>query len=146
MRQLVNIALRALSPAVNDPYTAIQAIHRLTVLLCALAGRPLGDYVITGRQGPARVIVRAPSFAAYVNLACSQIRRYGAAEPTVTAALLAMLQDVQALASDPSREQVLAEEARLVLSDAERSTPQPADLLQVQEQATPLITGEQRGL
>jgi uncharacterized membrane protein len=33
MRQLVDIALGALSPAVNDPYTAIQAIHRLTVLL-----------------------------------------------------------------------------------------------------------------
>ena len=146
MRQLVDIALRALSPAVNDPYTAIQAIHRLTVLLCALAARPLGDYVITGREGPARVIVRGPSFAAYVNLACSQIRRYGAAEPTVTAALLVMLQDVQALASDPSREQVLVEEARLVLSDAERSTPQPADLLQVRDQAAPLITGGQRGL
>ena len=64
MRQLVDIALRALSPAVNDPYTAIQAIHRLTVLLCALAPRPLADYVITGREGPARVIVRAPSFSA----------------------------------------------------------------------------------
>jgi uncharacterized membrane protein len=44
MRQLVDIALCALSPAVNDPYTAIQAIHRLTVLLCALGPLPLGDY------------------------------------------------------------------------------------------------------
>jgi len=54
MRQLVDIALRALSPAVNDPYTAIQAIHRLTVLLCALGPLPLGDYQITGKgfRGP----------------------------------------------------------------------------------------------
>ena len=146
MRQLVDIALRALSPAVNDPYTAIQAIHRLTVLLCALAPRPLGDYVITGREGPARVIIRAPSFAAYIDLACSQIRRYGAAEPTVTAALLVMLQDTLALISDPSREQALADQARLILSDAERSTPQPADLLQVRDQAASLLTSEERGL
>ena len=146
MRQLVNIALRALSPAVNDPYTAIQAIHRLTVLLCALAPRPIGDYVITGREGPARVIVRAPSFAAYIDLACSQIRRYGAAEPTVTAALLVMLQDTLALVSDPSREQALADQARLILSDAERTTPQPADLLQVRDQAASLLTSEERGL
>jgi uncharacterized membrane protein len=139
MRQLVDIALRALSPAVNDPYTAIQAIHRLTVVLCTLASCPLGDYEITGRDGAARVIVSAPSFAAYVDLACGQIRRYGAAEPTVTAALLVMLQDVQALVSDPAREQVLADEARLIVSDAERATCQPADLRQVRDQAAPLL-------
>jgi len=91
----------------------------------ALAPRPLGDYVITGREGPARVIVRVPSFAAYIDLACSLIRRYGAAEATVTAALLVMLQDALALVSDPSREQALAGQARLILSDAERSTPSP---------------------
>ena len=52
MRQLVDIALRALSPAVNDPYTAIQAIHRLTVLLCALGSlslRRLPDHRKHGR-------------------------------------------------------------------------------------------------
>jgi uncharacterized membrane protein len=101
--------------------------------------------VITGREGPARVIVRAPSFAAYIDLACSQIRRYGAAEPTVTAALLVMLQDTLALVSDPSREQALADQARLILRDAERSTPQPADLLQVRDQAASLLTSEERG-
>ena len=90
MRQLVDIALRALSPAVNDPYTAIQAIHRLTVLLCALGPLPLGDYQITGSTDASRVIVHAPAFADYAELACSLIRRYGAAEPTVSAALLSM--------------------------------------------------------
>jgi len=140
MRQLVDIALRALSPAVNDPYTAIQATHRLTVLLCALVARPLGDYQVSGGKGEARVIVRAPAFADYAELACGQIRRYGAAEPTVTAALLALLRDAQAMASDPDRIQVLASEARLILSDAEQSTRQPADLAQVRDQAAPLLT------
>jgi uncharacterized membrane protein len=142
MRQLVDIALRALSPAVNDPYTAIQAVHRLTVVLCTLAARPLGDCEITGRDGRARVIVSAPPFAAYVDLACGQIRRYGAAEPTVNAALLVMLRDVQALVSDPDRERVLAAEARLIVSDAERATCQPEDLRQVRDEAAPLLTGD----
>lgn len=141
MRQLADIALRALSPAVNDPYTAIQAIHRLTVLLCALAPRPLGDYQIEGKNG-ARVIIRAPAFADYAELACSLIRRYGASEPTVATALLVLLQDAQALTSDPDRVQVLAREARLVLSDAEQSTGQPADLVPVRDQAGPLLTGD----
>jgi len=77
MRQLVGIALRALSPAVNDPYTAIQAIHRLTVLLCALGPLPLGDYQITGSTDASRVIVFAPAFADYAELACSLIRAMG---------------------------------------------------------------------
>jgi uncharacterized membrane protein len=140
IRQLVDIALRALSPAVNDPYTAIQAIHRLTVLLCALAPLPLGDYQITGSTDGSRVIVHAPAFADYAELACSLIRRYGAAEPTVSAALLVMLHDAQALITDPDRMQILVGEARLVLSDAEHLTRQPADLLQVRDQAALLLT------
>jgi uncharacterized membrane protein len=140
MRQLVDIALRALSPAVNDPYTAVQAIHRLSVLFCALTPRPLGDYQINGSKNEARVIVRAPGFADYAELACSLIRRYGAAEPTVTTALLVMLQDAQALVTDPDRMQVLISEARLIVSDAEQATRQPADLGQVHVQADPLLS------
>jgi uncharacterized membrane protein len=139
LRQLVDIALRALSPAVNDPYTGIQVIQRLTVLLCALAPMPLGDYVVAGREGSAHVVVPAPSFSAYVDLACGLIRRYGAGEPTVTAALLRMLHDVRDLVTDPDRHQVLAQEARLVVSDAERATLQPADLRIVREEATSLL-------
>jgi uncharacterized membrane protein len=139
MRQLVDIALRALSPAVNDPYTAIQAIHRLTVLLCALGPLPLGDYQLTGTTDASRVIVHAPAFADYADLACSLIRRYGAAEPTVAAALLILLRDARALVSDPDRIQVLASQAQLILSDAEQLTRQPADLLQVRDQAALLL-------
>ena len=119
--------------------------HRSPLLLI-LAVAPANRTSEPGwARGPARVIVRAPSFAAYIDLACSQIRRYGAAEPTVTAALLVMLQDTLALISDPSREQALAGQAQLIVSDAERSTPQPADLLQVRDQAASLPTSEERG-
>jgi len=57
----------------------------------------------------------------------------------VTAALLRMLRDVQDLVTDQDRLQVLATEARLVVSDAERATLQPADLRMVREQATSLL-------
>lgn len=80
-----------------------------------------------------------PAFADYAELACSLIRRYGAAEPTVSAALLILLRDAQALVSDPDRIQVLATQARLVLSDAEQLTRQPADFLQVRDQAALLL-------
>ena len=73
-----------------------------------LTPRPLGDYQINGSRNEARVIIRAPSFADYAELACGLIRRYGAAEPTVTAALVVLLQDAQALVTDPDRMQVLS--------------------------------------
>src|SRR5664280_1063249 len=43
IRQLVDMACKGLSPAVNDPYTAVQAVDHLSVIICALAVRPLGD-------------------------------------------------------------------------------------------------------
>ena len=51
-----------------------------------------------------------------------------------------MLRDAQAFVSDPDRIQVLASQARLVLSDAEHLTQQPADLPQVRDQAALLLT------
>jgi uncharacterized membrane protein len=66
LRRLVDIANRALSPAVNDPYTAIQAVHHLSVLLCVLARRRLGDWLSRDRQGTLRVAVPVPDFAEYL--------------------------------------------------------------------------------
>ena len=84
MRQLVDIALKALSPAVNDPYTAVMSVERLTALLAALAPRQLGDIVLHDTDGPSRVVAHFPTFADYVDLAVGQIRRYGASEPQVS--------------------------------------------------------------
>jgi uncharacterized membrane protein len=46
IRQLVDVACKALSPAINVPYTAVQAIDHLSVIFCALARRPLGNHVV----------------------------------------------------------------------------------------------------
>lgn len=54
IRQLVDMACKALSPAVNDPYTAVQMIDHLTVIFCALAVRPLGDDVAVDPTGGGR--------------------------------------------------------------------------------------------
>ena len=51
LRRLVDIGNKALSPAVNDPYTGIQAVQHLSVLLCILAGRRLGDGSTTMSRG-----------------------------------------------------------------------------------------------
>ena len=139
MRQLVDIALKALSPAVNDPYTAVMSVERLTALLAALAPRRLGDIVLYDPDGPSRVVAHFPTFADYVDLAVGQIRRYGASEPQVAYALLRLLQVAGAQTRDSGRRQVLASHARLVLADAERTICQPADLARLQNEGETLL-------
>src|SRR5215470_4948022 len=53
IRQLVDVACKALSPAVNDPYTAVQAVDHLSVIFCALARRPLGTHIVRDVSGAA---------------------------------------------------------------------------------------------
>ena len=127
IRQLVDVACKALSPAVNDPYTAVQAVDHLSVIFCALAQRPLGNHVIRGGNGA--VIVPGRRFPDYLATMCGLIRRYGAGEPTVAHALLRLLGNCAAVAGDdPERYAAIEEQARIVIADAEREVAQPLDL------------------
>jgi uncharacterized membrane protein len=128
IRQLVDVACKALSPAINDPYTAVQAVDHLSVIFCALAKRPLGNHVVRDSNGAA-VIVPGRSFPDYLAVMCGLIRRYGAREPTVAHALLRLLSNCATVAGgDPERSTAIEEQARIVIADAEREIAQPADL------------------
>jgi uncharacterized membrane protein len=128
IRRLVDIANKALSPAINDPYTAVQAVHHLSVLLCSLARRRLGDRLHRDGRGTIRAAVPLPQFADYLRLGTAQIRRYGAGEPALARSLIELLNDVGASTLDPDRRAAVARHLLLVLQDAERKTSQPADV------------------
>lgn len=141
IRQLVDMACKGLSPAVNDPYTAVQAVDHLSVIFCALAVRPLGDYVASDPTGTGVVIVPARRFGDYLATMCGLIRRYGSSEPTLSVALLRLLANCAAvLPDDPTRWAALADQADLILDDAMRRIAQPADTLAVQAAARDLQT------
>ena len=138
-RQLADPACKALSPAVNDPYTAIQAIDHLAVLFGALAARPVGDYVARDAGGSVRVIVPGRRFAEILSITIGLIRRYGAAEPNVVQALMRLLATCAVLAiEDPRRWMDIEHEARLLMADAEREIRQIDDLAPVRAQAESL--------
>ncbi len=136
IRQLVDVACKALSPAVNDPYTAVQSIDHLAVIFCALAARSLGDDVARDAMGAGVVIVPGRRFGEYLATMCGLIRRYGAAEPTVAVALLRLLAECRTFVGrDETRLADLRQEAALIVADAERAVAQAADLRQVHEAA-----------
>src|SRR5512140_447344 len=138
IRQLVDTACKALSPAVNDPYTAVQAVDHLSVIFCVLAQRPLGNHVARHPSGAA-VIVPGRRFPEYLAVMCGLIRRYGAHGPTVADALLRLLEACADVAgNDPELCTAIQDQAHIIIADAEREIPQPADLTSAHAEAETL--------
>ena len=129
MRQLVDTACKALSPAVNDPYTAIQAVHHLSALYTELARRRVGTIVVSDARTGATVVIPARSIAEHLDVGMGLIRRYGAGEPTVIHALLTALTAVLLAAPDDAdAARAVEHQADLLVRAAERSVDEPGDL------------------
>ena len=93
-RVIVDIALKALSPAINDPTTAVLAIDQLARLLGAVGLRALRVPEILDEQGRLRVILPTPHWRDFVHLACTEIRHCGAHNVQVSRRLYAMIEDL----------------------------------------------------
>jgi uncharacterized membrane protein len=133
LQQIVDAAL--LSMHVFDFYTAVQSTNELANLLSKLGRHVLGTETIPDRDGTVRVIIAAPSFEDYLELACGQIRRRGAGEPAVSRALVRMLRDVGTVVVTDTRKASVAEQVRLVLETAERTVKEPDDLALIRADA-----------
>ena len=97
-RQLVDIAERALSPGVNDPTTAVQALDQLHDLLRRLATRPLRSGVHTDGEGRVRLVVPPERFEDYLALALDEVEQYGEDALPVQHRVRALLDDLRSAA------------------------------------------------
>lgn len=121
-RQLVDVVVKALSPGVNDPTTAVHGLGHLSALLTELADRDLGPRVLADDDGRVRVILRRPTFAEVLDLAVSPARRNGADDPEVLTRLFLLLREVAWVAPDPDqRAAVAAQLGRLRATAAAQS-------------------------
>jgi uncharacterized membrane protein len=91
-RILVDIASRALSPAINDPTTAVQVIDQIHHLLLCLGRRHLDDGHVRDQDGKLRLVYGTPDWPDYVMLAVSEIRQFGEGSLQVDRRLRAMLE------------------------------------------------------
>lgn len=126
LRQLSDIGLRALSPAVNDPTTAVQALDRVVQLLAALSRRPLDAVVHRDRRGAARLVQSVPGWTELVDLGIAEVRGCAVGAPQVSRRMLAGLDDLLLLAP-PERREPLLRHRELLRQAVERGTPAPAD-------------------
>jgi uncharacterized membrane protein len=101
IRLLVDVAIRALSPAVNDPTTAVQTIDQIEDLLHRLGRRDLDAGYADDRNGVLRLVIPMPTWEDYLALAFDEIRQYGATSVQVMrrlrSALLALLESASAV-------------------------------------------------
>jgi uncharacterized membrane protein len=98
LRLLVDIAIKALSPAINDPTTGVQAIDQIEDLLCRLGRSALDAGCVSDEQGALRLVFPTPTWEDYLTLAFDEIRQYGAGSVQVMrrlrSALLALTESV----------------------------------------------------
>jgi uncharacterized membrane protein len=116
LRMLVDIAIRALSPAVNDPTTAVQVLDRIEALLVDLAPRHPGPSLLVDAGGVPRAIVPAPRWADYVGLGLLEIRHYGHSSPQIVRRLHALYDRLGEVLDDDERARVELE--RRLLDEA----------------------------
>ena len=129
IRQLADIAVRALSPAINDPTTATLSIDRLGQLLVRAASR-VETEVIAG-SGGAHVFLRGPSFARLVDVAFTQIRHYGAGDAVVATHLMTTMSEVARRVPSGQRAP-LRDQATALLAEARQSLAVPSDVTRVE--------------
>ena len=126
-RILVDIALKALSAAINDPTTAVLAIDQLHRLLRVVGKRSLRVEEIEDRSGRVRVILRTPNWENFVHISFREIRQYGASSIQIARRLRAAIENlIQCLPEH--RHEALRVELMLIDRAIERHHPFPEDL------------------
>ena len=127
LRVIVDIAIRALSKAINDPTTAVLAIDQLHRLLRDVGRRHLHDEQISDGAGRLRVIFPTPNWDDFVQLACREIRLYGAENFQIARRMRAMIDNLMK-ALPESRLPALRLELDLLDRTIEKLYPLPSDL------------------
>ncbi len=127
IRQLVEVAVRALSPGINDPHTAISVLDRLGAALCDVVPLHLPTGVSMRDDWPA-LVVPSIDYDGLVDAMFHMIRQNAGGNAAVLIRLLVVLTAVVSCEHDPAREAALRRHADLVLGDAERNISTPADL------------------
>jgi uncharacterized membrane protein len=126
VQQIVDIALKALSPGINDTTTAINCIDYLGAILARLANRRI-ETPFRSDGETLRLITRGPTFPAILTVACGQIRRNATGNVDVLVRMLEMLSTVAVRTSDAGRRAAILEEADMLVAVAERTVPELSD-------------------
>ena len=126
IRQIVDMALRALSPGINDTTTAVMCVDYLTAILARLASRPIPS-PHRYEEGELRIITIGPTFADMVAASFDQIRDSAKGNVAIMLRMLGAIQTIGSLTTVPGRRCALRDHVQWIAELGERSIEAPYD-------------------
>ncbi len=130
----MEVALRAISPAVNDPFTAIRCIDRLSAGLSRLAGRDFPSRYRYDRLDKLRIITQPVTFVGLINAAFNQIRQYSNSDVAVTIRLLEAISTIARYTQNPKDREVLRRHAEMMQRDSNDAISEEWDKKDIEKQ------------
>ena len=138
IRQIVDVAIKALSPGINDTTTAVMSLDYLTAILVRLVARDI-ESPCRFDEGKLRVITRGATFASLVELAFDQIRQNAGGNVAVLLRLVEALRTLEEQTRRPTRRGVLLQQAQSLDEVIGRTIPAPLDREPVEVRAKRLL-------
>ena len=140
--QLVEIALRALSAAINDTFTALTCIDWLGENLCKIVAQWHPARVHRDGRGYIRVIAAEPSYDRLVQRSFEKLRQSSLGQPAVMIRLLDALARIMAETTSQGQRRVLLEQAAMINRACERTVPEAGDRADIQRRYEAVLTEE----
>ena len=139
IQQMVEIAARALSPGVNDPYTAITCIDNLTSIMCYLAQAKFPSKYRFDEEGNLRIIADTLDFEGILDTAFNQIRQFSEESPAVIIRMMEALTTIHEFTSKESHKKAVIKHAEMVLSSGKQNIEEKNDIDDLTERAVKLL-------
>lgn len=145
IHQMVEIAVRALSPGVNDPYTAISCIDNLTATMVYLAQAKFPEKYRYDEEGELRIIADALDFAGVLDAAFNQIRQFSAGSTAVIIRLMEALITIHKFTKKGGDRQATVKHARMTFMVGKESIQEKNDLQDLADRARQILPDLQAG-
>jgi uncharacterized membrane protein len=133
LSELVEIAVRALSPGINDPTTAVLCVDRLGAALARIAARPMPSAQRYGSDGRLRIVAKHYGFRGLVEAAFNPIRQHGRKSVPVTVRLLETISRIALHAQRDEDREALLRQATMIERGSKDAAFDPGDVEDVQE-------------
>jgi uncharacterized membrane protein len=133
INQLVEVALRGLSPGINDPFVAIMCLDWLGAAFSQIVHKSFPPACRDDRQGRLRLILEMVDFAGVTGSAFDQIRQAARRDVAVTVRLLETLSTVAGQARTDEQREPLLKQARMIMAQCDHAFPEPRDRADARE-------------
>ena len=139
IHQIVEIALRALSPGINDPYSAIACIDNLSSAMSYLAQAKFPSKYKYDDENNLRLIIKTLNFEGLLDKSFNQIRQFAAGNTSVIIRLIEALTTIQYFVKTNKQKEAIVKHTKMVLSCGEQSINEKNDLEVIKEKAKTLL-------